>query len=630
MTRDGSDVRYVFDFSHAGHSGPELLGGKGAGLVRLVGLGLPVPPGFVVSCEAGRDYLRDGAVPRSALDQVSEHLSVLESQVRREFGDEVRPLLVSVRSGAPISMPGMMDTVLNVGLTDRTVQALADETSNEPFAWSCYARLLESYARIVREVPSDDIEGALLDVEMSGAGGVERARATVAAMQQVMLHHGGPLPQDPREQVGETIEAVFRSWTSPRAQAYRAFRGIANDLGTAAVVQAMVFGNRGTRSGSGVVFTRDPSTGDRGLFGDFLFDAQGEDVVDGSRDPSPLADLGDVLPEALEALSEDLTLIENDARDLCEVEFTVEEGQLWILQTRAGQRSPAAAVRTAVALVDEGLIDRAEALARVSPAQAEAVSAPAFAREPANDEILMRGLAASPGAAIGRLVFETDRAVELEEQGIPVILLRPTTSPSDVAGFIAARGVVTGRGGRTSHAAVVARGMGRPAVCGVGSVSVAGDGRTATVNGVPMADGTVVSLDGERGFVADGELPLGPKAGDPALARLLEWGAEAVSVPLLNGPESRDGTATLVLDDPEEMSPAAANVALAEANSAGQAPVILLSSRWAARAQHGLKGFVSGIALRDAVSSWTLVARELRPRDDLGGPSGGETRPEPG
>jgi pyruvate,orthophosphate dikinase len=612
MSGDAAGRRFVFEFSEDGVGGPDLLGGKGAGLVRMVSLGLAVPPGFVVSCEAGRAYLREGVVPRSALSQVSEHLSRLESQAGRKFGDQARPLLVSVRSGAPVSMPGMMDTVLNVGLTDQTVEALSDETKNAAFAWSCYARLVESYARIVRGVPPGEIEDALFDVEMAGAEGVERDRSIVHVGQQLLSQHGGALPQDPREQVVETIESVFRSWTSPRANAYRAFRGIAEDLGTAAVVQAMVFGNRGARSGSGVVFTRDPSTGDRGLFGDFLFDAQGEDVVDGSRDPSPLADLGDVLPQALDSLSGSLAVIENDARDLCEVEFTVEEGQLWILQTRVGQRSPAAAVRTAVALVDEGVIEPADALARVTPAQAEAMAAPGFAREPTSDEILMRGVAASPGAAIGKIVFAAERAIEVAEQGSDAILLRPTTSPGDVAGFIASRGVVTGRGGRTSHAAVVARGMGRPAVCGVGAVSLADDGSSAVVNGVVIEDETVVSLDGERGVVARGALPLAANATDPALNRLLQWAAESTEVPLLDRVALHDRRGALVLDDPEQISAENANQAIADANSAGQAPIILLSPRWAAGANASLKGVATGIVCDEPVLTWALVARELQ------------------
>jgi pyruvate,orthophosphate dikinase len=616
----GAPGEYVVSFDPDGGPDARLLGGKGAGLVKLVKLGLRVPPGFIVTCRTGIEYLGSHRIPPVAQDAIRGHLVSLEDEVGRRFGDAERPLLVSVRSGAPVSMPGMMDTVLNVGLTQSAISAFAAETRDLAFAWDCYARFAEGYARIVRGISDERIEGCLLDLELAGLTGEARARATVESMQELMVEHGGmAIPAEPQEQIIETIEAVFRSWNSARAVAYRRFRGIDAMLGTAAVVQAMVFGNRSATSGSGVAFTRNPSTGEAGAYGDFLFDAQGDDVVAGARDPAPLAELGKRLPATFAELERSLAVIERDSGDLCEVEFTVEDGQLWVLQTRVAQRSGQAAVRAAVDLVDEGAITEAEAVQRVTPSQAEAAASSVFVRPVDPVDVVMKGHGASPGAAVGRVVFEIADAVESSESGEDVILVRPTTSPSDIAGFIAAAGIVTGRGGCTSHAAVVARGMGRPAVCGVGDVQIASDGSNASVAGTMIARGSVVSLDGSAGIVAAGALERGPGPDTTLLKRLLGWCTELVEVPIDSDPAApvEANGATLVFDDPDARSVDSANNAIAEANAAGIAPVVLVNRRWANAAGKSLKGTCRSLGCLDNVVSLPLLARELKRAHDV-------------
>jgi pyruvate,orthophosphate dikinase len=503
--------------------------------------------------------------------------------------------------------------------------ALAAETRDPRFAWDCYARFAESYAQIVRGIPAEHIEDRLFDIELSSDSRELRARTIVDHMQDLMINEGGsPIPIDPCRQVIETIEAVFQSWNSDRARAYRRFRGIDDGLGTAAVIQVMVFGNRGPSSGSGVAFTRNPSTGEVGAYGDFLFDAQGEEVVDGSRDPVPLTELASRLPETHAELETTLAMIERDARDMCEVEFTVEDGRLWVLQTRVGQRSGQAAVRAAVEMVDEGLISEAEAIQRVSPAQAEAAAAPVFLDDASTSDVILRGTGASPGAAVGTIVFDVADAVEAARSGTSVILLRPTTSPSDVAGFIAAVGIITGRGGRTSHAAVVARGMGRPAVCGVGDVAIAPDQKRATVDGVALERGCVVSLDGTAGVVAIGQLEWvsGPEA--PLLQRLLEWCKSRLEVPIDPRPASPPSVPSadvLVLDDPEDIPVETANRVLAEANARKICPTILVSQRWARAASRNLTGEVRLVGCLDPVVSLPLLARAGRAADVTGPPA---------
>ncbi|MGQ0480950.1 MAG: pyruvate, phosphate dikinase [Pseudonocardia sp.] len=526
-------MAWTYDFTDAGDAGRDILGGKGAGLVEMVGLGLPVPPGFVIGTPCGRAYLAAEALPAGLDDELVTRLAALEDAAGRRFGNEQDPLLVSVRSGAPVSMPGMMDTVLNVGLTPRGAGLLAERTGDARYAYTSLERLLDTFARTVRGVDVGAIEDALLDlpaVTESSASGTstntdpgEAALGRCEALLKVIeVESGRPFP-DPHGQLTESIEAVFASWRSRRARAYRKHKGIDQNLGTAVVVQTMVFGNRDERSGSGVAFTRDPSTGARGAFGDFLFTAQGEDVVSGEHDTQPLPVIAQRLPEVYEQLLTTFDALERHARDLCDVEFTIESGQLYVLQTRVGQRSGRAAVALAVELVDEGLITEVEAVRRVDDEQLGAASSPRFAEEPPDEQIIARGLAASPGAVTGECAFDAGRAQALRDEGREVVLLRPTTSPADLPGVIAAVGVVTGRGGRTSHAAVVARGMGRAAVCGVGELVVAKDRRSGVLNGRELTEGELISVDGDRGVVSAGRRECVQADTDPTLARFLSW-----------------------------------------------------------------------------------------------------------
>ena len=503
--------------------GRDVLGGKGAGLVEMVGLGLPVPPGFVIGTPCGRAYLAASALPPELAGEVAERLTALEQASGRVFGNDADPLLVSVRSGAPVSMPGMMDTVLNVGLTVCGAQLLAERTGEARFAWGSLERLLDQFARTVRGVDLGALEDALLDVPVLADPG-EAAKARCEALLTVIEAESGSAFPDPHGQLRESIEAVFRSWNSRRAKAYRKHKGISEDIGTAVVVQTMVFGNRDDHSGSGVAFTRDPSTGAKGAFGDFLFTAQGEDVVSGEHDAEPLSVIGERLPEVYRQLLGTFDTVEQHTRDLCDVEFTIESGQLYVLQTRVGQRSGRAAVVLAHDLVAEGLITEAEAVQRVDVEQLAAARAPRFEGDPPDAHILARGLAASPGAVTGHAAFDADRAQALKDEGRDVVLLRPTTSPADLPGVIASIGVVTGRGGRTSHAAVVARGMGRAAVCGAGELRVAPDLRSATLAGHPLTEGDLVSVDGDRGIVSAGRRQtVAAQDDDPKLATFLRW-----------------------------------------------------------------------------------------------------------
>jgi pyruvate,orthophosphate dikinase len=520
-------TRSTYSFTDGTGSDRALLGGKGAGLVEMVGLGIPVPPGFVIGTECGRQYLQHERLPDGLAVEVRERVAELERTSGRVFGTVDDPLLVSVRSGAPVSMPGMMDTILNLGLTAASVDALARRTGDERFAVGCWERLLEGFATTVRGISRGVIEDGFMELPSSeDPVAAARARCDVL-LALIERESGSPFP-DPERQLVEAVEAVFASWLSPRAKAYRRHKGISDEIGTAVVVQLMVFGNRGPDSGSGVAFTRDPSTGAAGAYGDFLFCAQGEDVVSGERDTLPLSALEQRLPAVGDELRRVFATLERHTRDLCDIEFTVEEGRLWILQTRPGQRSGRAAVRIATALVDEGLIEPAEACSRVTDEQLEAAQAPVFGDPLPEQAVLACGLAASPGAAIGKAAFSPERAQALEQLGENVILVRPTTSPADLPGVLAAVGVVTGRGGRTSHAAVVARGLGRAAVCGVGDVVIAPDAAGATVNGAWISEGDVLSVDGDRGVVATGEHPLAPAdTADPALVRFLRWRAAA-------------------------------------------------------------------------------------------------------
>ncbi|GAA3016161.1 pyruvate, phosphate dikinase [Streptosporangium longisporum] len=507
--------KYVYDFTEGNRDLRDLLGGKGANLAEMTNLGLPVPPGFTITTEACRSFLADGVLPEGLEEEIAGHLSALEAAMGRGLGQADDPLLVSVRSGAAFSMPGMMETVLNIGLNDDSVHGLAKQAGgNERFAWDSYRRLIQMFGKTVQGIEGELFDDALErlkdgrdDLELEAAD----LRALVATYKEIVrAHTGEDFPADPYLQMRMAVEAVFSSWNAPRAVLYRRQERIPADLGTAVSVCSMVFGNCGMDSGTGVAFTRDPGTGQQGVYGDYLQNAQGEDVVAGIRNTLPLQELRTIDRPVYDELMHTMRTLEEHYRDLCDIEFTVERGKLWMLQTRVGKRTPGAAFRIAVQLVDQGVIDLDEAVTRVTGDQLAQLMFPRFA-EDTGSTVIARGMNASPGAAVGKAVFSTDRAVELAAQGEAVILVRRETNPDDLAGMIAAQGVLTSRGGKTSHAAVVARGMGRTCVCGAEALEVSAADRTFTApGGVVVSEGDVISIDGTSGAVYLGEVPVVP------------------------------------------------------------------------------------------------------------------------
>ena len=530
-------MAYVFDFDHE-HSRPpmemkDLLGGKGANLAEMTSvLALPVPHGFTITTDACRAYM-DAGWPAELSDEVAEHLARLEEQMGRRLGDATEPLLVSVRSGAKFSMPGMMDTVLNLGLNDASVQGLAGQTGDERFAFDSYRRFVQMYGRIVLGVPGAALDEPLEQAkESSGAATdadipAEALKALVYELKCVVEQHtGAPFPEAPMDQLRGAIEAVFRSWNGARAVAYRVRERIPHDLGTAVNVQAMVFGNRDDNSGTGVGFTRDPATGAAGSYGDFLVNAQGEDVVAGIRNTQPLSALDDLFPDIYRELLDIFARLESHYRDMCDTEFTIEQGKLWMLQTRVGKRTGRAAFRMAVDMVgDDGIkLTRPEAVQRITAEHIDQVLHPQFKESSA--PVLTKGLGASPGAAVGKVVFTADDAAAQAAEGIQVILVRNETSPEDVHGMLAAEGILTARGGLVSHAAVVARGWGKPAVVGAEHVRINTGDRTFRVGDTTVAEGDVISIDGSTGTVVVGAVELTAAEAPPELEKLLEWADE--------------------------------------------------------------------------------------------------------
>lgn len=515
---------YVRDFTEGNKDQKDLLGGKGANLAEMTRLGLPVPPGFTITTDACRAFLADGAEPPGLEAEVDGHLRALEQRMGRRLGDPEDPLLLSVRSGAKFSMPGMMETVLDIGLNDASVAGLARQSGDERFAADSYRRLLQMFGTTVL-----GIEGSAFSDRMDASDQLDadQLRAVISDFKAIIRHHTGTdFPQDPREQLRAAIRAVFTSWNTPRAVLYRRHERIPDDLGTAVNVQVMVFGNRGPTSGSGVCFTRDPATGAQGVYGDYLPNAQGEDVVAGIRNTIPLADLGGLDRASYDELLQIMSVLERHYRDMCDLEFTIEDGRLWMLQTRVGKRTAAAAVRIAADLVADGLIDLDEALCRVTGTQLAALMFPQFAPDP-DRRAVTTGMNASPGAAVGRVVLDSDTAVTWADRGDAVILVRKETTPDDLPGMMAARGILTARGGKTSHAAVVARGMGRTCVCGADAIEIDLAERRFRIRGGPeVAEGDVVSIDGSTGEVFLGEVAVS----EPALVRRLE--GEAVDDPL--------------------------------------------------------------------------------------------------
>jgi len=523
-------MRYVFDFDEDSGGGRELLGGKGVGLAEMTQLGIPVPAGFTVTTDACRAYMAAGGNAPEGLDEeIAEHVAALEERTGKRFADPSDLLLVSVRSGAAVSMPGMMDTILNLGLNDIAVEGLAASTGNARFAFDSYRRLIQMYGEVVDGVDGHRLEQALGDLK--GERGVAQdvdltaddLRGVVETFKQIYEEAtGSPFPQDATEQLRRAYRAVFDSWDSPRAQVYRRTYDIPDDLGTAVNVVQMVFGNRGETSGTGVCFTRDPSTGEKILYGEFLANAQGEDVVSGIRTPEPIAHMQARLPEAFEQLVDTLDRLEAHYRDLQDVEFTVEEGRLYLLQTRTGKRTASAALRAAAEMVDEGLISRDEAVARIDPGQLDQLLHPMI--DPTADvEVVARGLNASPGAASGTIVLDADAAEECGKNGESVILVRWETTPDDIHGLIEAAGVLTSHGGMTSHAAVVARGMGKPCVAGCEGLSIDLAARTISLGDHELREGDTITIDGGTGEVIVGSVPLVPPAIDENFGTILGW-----------------------------------------------------------------------------------------------------------
>ena len=523
-------MAYVFDFGEDSGGGRELLGGKGIGLAEMTQLGVPVPDGFTITTDACRAYLAAGGQVPDGLDaEVDEHVAALERRTGKGFGDDRDPLLVSVRSGAAISMPGMMDSILNLGLNDVAVEGLATSTGNARFALDSYRRLVQMYGEVVDGVDGQRFEQALTDLK--SARGVSHdvdltaddLRELVATFMSIYEEEiGRPFPQEPRDQLQRAYRAVFESWNAPRAQVYRRANDIPDDLGTAVNVVQMVFGNRGDTSGTGVCFTRNPATGERALYGEFLLNAQGEDVVAGIRTPEPIERMQELMPEAFEQLVDTLDSLEAHYRDLQDIEFTVEEGTLYLLQTRTGKRTAAAALRVAAEMVDEGLISREEAVARIDPGQLDQLLHPMIDPH-ANVEVAAQGLNASPGAASGAIVLDADTAEERGKAGEAVILVRWETTPDDIHGLIHARGVLTAHGGMTSHAAVVARGMGKPCVAGCEDLAIDLAAQTVRIGTHELHAGDVITVDGGTGRVIAGEVPLVPPAIDENFGTILEW-----------------------------------------------------------------------------------------------------------
>ena len=509
-------TKYVYSFTEGNRDMKDLLGGKGANLAEMTTLGLPVPPGFTITTEACRAYLAAGEAPETLDVEVTAHLREVEQAMGRRLGDPSDPLLVSVRSGAKFSRPGMMETVLNIGLNDESVEGLAAQSGNDRFAWDSYRRLIQMFGKTVQDIDGDRFADILhkLQADKGYKGDLDMTTADLKHLVEefkkvVEEETGEAFPQDPRRQMDLAIEAVFRSWNTERARLYRRRERIPNDLGTAVNVCTMVFGNMGETSGTGVCFTRDPSTGHSGVYGDYLVNAQGEDVVAGIRNTLSLADLERLDKKSYDELRSIMVKLETHYRDLCDIEFTIQQGKLWMLQTRVGKRTAAAAFRVATQLVDERLITTDEAVTRVTGDQLTALLFPQFDKA-AEKTVVTKGMPASPGAAVGEIVLDNDQAASRVAAGASVILVRRETNPDDLAGMMAASGVLTARGGKTSHAAVVARGMGR--CCVVGAEDLVVDEAAGTIHvrseDLVLKAGDVIAIDGTTGEVFKGDVPV--------------------------------------------------------------------------------------------------------------------------
>lgn len=525
--------KYVYLFKEGNKDMRSLLGGKGANLAEMTNIGLPVPQGLTITTEACNKYFADGnKLSDEVLEQVWEKFAIVEEQIGKKFGDPANPLMVSVRSGAAISMPGMMDTILNLGMNDVTVQAVAKLTNNPRFAYDCYRRFIQMFSDVVMEIEHYKFDN-ILEKYKEKEGVQHDHQVSAEALKDVIEDYkklvkrekGVDFPQDPKDQLLMAIEAVFRSWGNPRAIVYRQLNKIPDDLGTAVNVQSMVYGNMGNTSGTGVAFTRNPSTGEKKLYGEYLINAQGEDVVAGIRTPQPISKLSEDLPEVYEHFVKVANLLEQHYKDMQDIEFTIENGKLYMLQTRNGKRTTAAAMRAAVEMVKEGLIDKETALTRIDAQQIDQLLHPSIDPN-AKLEVVAQGLPASPGAACGKILFDANEAEERGKKGEKVLMVRTETTPDDIHGIIMAQGILTSRGGMTSHAAVVARGMGKPCVCGCDALKIDYENQCVYINGRKVMKDEIISVDGSTGNVMLGEVPLLPPALSDDFKQILAWADE--------------------------------------------------------------------------------------------------------
>nr|WP_295677113.1 pyruvate, phosphate dikinase [uncultured Intestinibacter sp.] len=526
------ETKYVYSFNEGNKDMKSLLGGKGANLAEMTKIGLPVPPGFTISTEACNDYyVSNKTIKPEIIEQIESKLAQLESELGKELGSTENPLLVSVRSGAVISMPGMMDTILNLGLNDNTVVGLAKATENERFAYDSYRRFIQMFSDVAMEVPKYKFESVLdryketngfkFDTELT----TDHLKAIVEEFKAIYKKEvKEDFPQEPKKQLMLAVEAVFRSWNNPRAIVYRKLNDIPNNLGTAVNVQSMVFGNMGDNSGTGVAFTRDPATGENKLLGEYLINAQGEDVVAGIRTPQKIATLENIMPDIYKQFVETADKLEKHYRDMQDIEFTIERGKLFLLQTRNGKRTAKSAINVAVDLVQEGLITKEEAIMRIEPNQLDQLLHPKFEDKSLKEaEVLAKGLPASPGAASGKIYFSAEDVVEASKDGTETILIRQETSPEDIEGMVSAQGILTARGGMTSHAAVVARGMGKCCVAGCGEIKVSEVAKTLEVGDLVLKEGDYISLDGSTGVVYLGNVNKATADMTGNFEKLMSW-----------------------------------------------------------------------------------------------------------
>lgn len=525
-------MRYVYSFNEGSKEMKSLLGGKGANLAEMTKIGLPVPPGFTITTKACNDYYENNkTIKQEIIDQIEEKLSILEKDLNKKLGSEENPLLVSVRSGAVISMPGMMDTILNLGLNDKTVLALAKATDNERFAYDSYRRFIQMFSDVAMEVQKYKFENVLdrhkeennfkFDTDLT----TEHLKAIVEEYKNIYKKEvGEDFPQDPKKQLMLAVEAVFRSWNNPRAIVYRRLNDIDNNLGTAVNIQSMVFGNMGDTSGTGVAFTRDPATGDNKLLGEYLINAQGEDVVAGIRTPQPIDTLKEAMPEIYKQFIDTVKTLEHHYKDMQDVEFTIEKGRLFFLQTRNGKRTAASAINVAVDLVNEGLITKEEAIMRIEPKQLDQLLHPKFEDKALKEAtVLTKGLPASPGAGSGKIYFSAEDAAKASQNGEKVILVRQETSPEDIEGMVCSEGILTARGGMTSHAAVVARGMGKCCVAGCGEIKVDEAAKEVRKDDLVLKEGDFISLDGSTGVVYLGDVAKVEATMTGNFEKLMNW-----------------------------------------------------------------------------------------------------------